>query len=619
MPLTTRRRDDVVGLAALTAVVAVATLPGIRHGMNWSDTGQIFHFGNRLLNGDFPYRDFSYQSGFLGILIDSWYQRAFGATYVSSLAARFVAQLLTMVGVYVVARTFCRVRASFAIAAGMALLTPVYFTEVLYGGGNNNYSNVMLMAGLALLLPVLQGHGDHADRPRPWRVFASGLAFAAILTARQSNGILAMAIVLTGAAFLTLRDPGRWLRPFSTPLLGGMVVGLALVAGYLAAHHALPDSIRELFANAAEKKNISALASLVNMVSGGLGANPGSARVLDLIGWPVLLAAGATLAMVGPLARTIPGSPGTRLLLLPAAVGLGLLLFQIPGTRRAALVLVNEFPRTLLTFLAVAALAFPHRTRAVTGVHAPVLALLCGATLANVWARKLSFIGQHDAPYDVLLLACVVVPLASSSLSSRTRNGVALAFLGITIGVFGVHAAKGRLGTSDGNMRDANTPLDHPMTRGILVTPEKAAAFAALQREIRPGDSLFIYGSGAPLYTLLQAVNPTRLDVTFSDAFTRSQAEEAVRALRENPPTWIIEAVNLHDAFIACDFDGSATFYGPHRQEGPRILHEGLVSTRRRYRQVFAVHHLLRKAPSEPYEWEDWDDIVNLRLHRRRE
>ena len=102
-------------------------------------------------------------------------------------------------------------------------------------------------------------------------------------------------------------------------------------------------------------------------------------------------------------------------------------------------------------FAAIAVFA-PRRTEAITGIQHPVLLWMCALALATVWARTLSFFGQHAAPYDILVLVGVVLPLASATVSARARRTVPLAFLSIALATFGHHAASGRLGTSDGNV-----------------------------------------------------------------------------------------------------------------------------------------------------------------------
>ena len=606
---------ELAGAAIVLAVAVVATAPIANRGMNWSDTAQIFHFGHRIATGDFPYRDFAYQSGFLGPFVDALFQRALGATYLSSLAARIAVGAASLGLLWAIFRRFAAPLPCVAIGVGMALITPVFFNEILHGGGNNNWSNLLALGAALAAAAALADRGERGGtgEPRAVPLGIAGLLLALGIAARQSNGVVGLVVTLGAAAVLIVRDPELRAGPVAIPLGIGAAGGLAVLAIFLVANSALGDAFRELFAGAGEKKNVTLVGGIVNMLTGGMRLPPLPGTLLTLGVVPLVGGGAAALALAHPALRDRPGLRTGRFLLVPG------LMLRVGPARSLALTLVNDVPRAFFTICLVAGCLFPRRFERATGLPHPLFPLLIAIGLGTVWARKLSFLGRHDAPYDLLLALGLLLPCAARSVAPRVRAGLALVFVALALGLFGARLADGSLGTNDGTIRDATRPLDHPMTRGILVTPEKAVAFAALRERISPGDTCFIYGSAAPLYTLLGCRNPTRLDVTFSDAFTVAQAREAVEALHRDPPEWILEAVNLNAAYMVRDFDGSPDFYGPHGQEAPRILHEGLVALRRRYRQELVVHRLMPPGSLAQRDWEDWDQILNLRLHRRRD
>jgi len=593
-------------------VALAAAAPAATHGMNWSDTGQTFHFACRILRGDFPYRDFSYQTGFVGLLACATAMKVLGTQALVATAVRLVSAALGVTAMTVLLGRAAGPFAATAIGLGAAILLPVTFPQLLYAGGNELWAILFGLTGAALLARAAES-AEAGGRPRIAPLLA-GCSFALVLGARQGDGIVVLAVVAAAVTALSRRSPGGFDARLTALLAAGVAAGLALLLATLAAESALAPGLRELFANAAEKKHIDPLTSAATSVVGGLVWN--GSRTVPLVVLPGLVAVAAFVTFAG--GRRLPDAVRTAgLLAMPAFVLAGVVLLPFGATHRTALALLNHPTRIFLTLAAGWLLIVAWR-RSGRETAVPGLLLLAAVPLAMVWGHGLSFTGFEDEPHYLLAVPCFALAGTDPRLPSRVRRAVASALVGAALIVWGASFATGNLGTNDGRLRTAVVPLDHPMTRGVRVIPAKAIALEALRERIRPGDSLFIYGSAAPLYTLLDAHNPTRLDVTFSDAFTAEQARDAVAALRADPPKWIIEAVNLHHAFLARDDDGSPGFYGPHGQEAPRILHHGLTEMRRGYRQVFAVHEIVGYERMQPREPIDWDDVTNLRLWERR-
>jgi len=134
-----KRFRESSSLLLLLIVIILISFPLSLYGMNWSDTSQIFHFGNRILHGDFPYRDFDYQTGFIGIGIDAFFQKILGENYLSSLIARLLVKTTTLFFFYLSCRQFASRLISFSLCGGWLFMHPV-----LYRGGNDNYVTLFL-------------------------------------------------------------------------------------------------------------------------------------------------------------------------------------------------------------------------------------------------------------------------------------------------------------------------------------------------------------------------------------------------------------------------------------------------------------------------------------------
>jgi hypothetical protein len=110
-------------------------------------------------------------------------------------------------------------------------------------------------------------------------------------------------------------------------------------------------------------------------------------------------------------------------------------------------------------------------------------------------------------------------------------------------GMFSYHVLTQSLGTEGYRYKfyeDINYEIDSNMTKNIKVTQLKSQVFSMLARNVVPGETCFISGSAAVLYTLLECRNPTRLDLTNADALTQDSVDSLLSSLKSNPPKWII-------------------------------------------------------------------------------
>ena len=78
---------DTVALGVIAIGIFLTHRPLVMHGMTWNDSAWYFHFGNRLLHGAVPYRDYVFQVGPLPIVVDAGFEAAPAETYTSSMYA----------------------------------------------------------------------------------------------------------------------------------------------------------------------------------------------------------------------------------------------------------------------------------------------------------------------------------------------------------------------------------------------------------------------------------------------------------------------------------------------------------------------------------------------------
>ncbi|MBE9180470.1 hypothetical protein IQ268_18065 [Oculatella sp. LEGE 06141] len=605
------RLNEFYSFIVLLVVAVFSSFPWTLYGMNWTDNSQIFHFANRMANGEFPYRDFSYQTGFIGIGIEAIVQNLLGQTYGSSLLLRLLVKLGTLLAFYGAFRLFTTRFIAVVICAGLAINTPL-----LGGGGNTNWAE--FLAALSIPLMIL---GSTATRRNASFLYLAiaGLSLALILGSRQSNGILCIAVVLGVLAAHLIRSPKDGLKVL-LPLTLGIVVGIGGLVTVLAANQALPMAVYELFTAASERKNVSTLSSLIDTFSGGVAVTPSSTlsgvmqETLRFVIIPLVLSTGILGLLRVSQKHDVPNR---RLEQLGIAAVPGLLIFGIIAdefvsgqfTNTGFHLFLYDLPRTFFSLLLLLGCLFPARSERLLGISHPALPLSIAPVLGTVWAMQLSWPGRFYVHTDLLVALAMLLMLMSTKLSSRWKRAIALTFLAATVSVLSSQVVQQSFGQALNRY-----PLAHPMTQGIKVNQEKRIGLSVLRQTIAPGDSCFIYGSASVLYTLLECNNPTRLDITNADALTLADAQQVMAVLTATPPQWIIDT-GKGDIHIADQFDGSPTFYGSFNQAGPKALHLGLQNLIQTYQQTATLSDFYPEgAAIDP---DDRDRVLQFRIYQR--
>jgi hypothetical protein len=633
------RLREAAAIGAVLLASAATTWPWSLRGFNLSDQSWPFHFGRRLLAGEWPYRDYVFQTGPLPVLLDAGFQTAFGPAYLSALLAAFAVKTAALLALYGLFRAGSGRAVSAALSAGFGCLMPLVCHSAYY------HADLFLIAAAGCFV--------WAERLAPRAAglhFAAGLMLAGLVGSRQSTAVFCIPLALAAAARFAAEPGSRAARTLLLPLAGGLAAGTAALAGLLAAHGALADAVAQMFLDAPQKKMIAPAEAVADAVFGGFSlGDAGVTQPEDLLRYNAvpLLWAAAAVAVAWAVCRFAGrrgadggGSrfPAAVLTLSAAGAVVGLLPDAVAPLNALGLHLgagswgpfaerfTYDIPRWTAA-LALPAAVFPPTTawfrRACDrlGLPAGATALTAALVVGYVWALQVS---QPERAYVTLawranpltLLAAVAASALSQRLTGRVKAWLAAAVLTAAAAPLMLHLAAGTLVVrmNPAGMSAACTePAGSPLLAGVRLPREKAFALDRLAAAVRPGDGLFVYGSAPALYTLLGARNPTRLDVIFADFFTPADAARAAADLRADPPEWILQTGDY------CDLRRP---YDPDRMRGIALRHQGLPILHEALHELSADYELVAHLEAEYTTagaaiTEDCDSVLDWRLYRR--
>lgn len=611
-----RSKREFTTLLFLSFVIIISSLYGANRGLNWSDYSQIFHFGNRILNGYLPYRDFSYQTGFVPIFVNAFFQKLLGEYYFTSLVVGLLVELFTLLALYFTLRQFTSRFISINICIALSLITPE-----LISSGHEYWTNLFLtISGLFIVVAWKKLESKNAYL----YILLAGIYLGLTVGIRQSNGILCILVTSMAIVCHSLRYGKAYIQKVTLPLIAGVGVGLVAIASFLLLNQSMSAAIYELFIAAGEKKNFSALSGALDALSGGafFGSSVNSAIIkIILYNLIPLLIIGVIFILIKSPASTLPKKVG--FILIPSLVILGTGIQEIArfgtsgnlsGGQIISEILVYDIPRISLSIAFLMLCLLPRKTEAFLGLSAPIFSILVAFTLGTIWSMQMSWVGRSYVSTRMLIALVMLVAIASSQIANSWKKRLSVAFISVAIAVFSsqiISDSLGQEGIYVGFYKN-NYSLNHPMTKFITVHEEKAKAFSMLRQYIKPGDSCFIYGSAPILYTLLDCKNPTKNDVAYADALTLKDARKAVAALKNNPPQWIIETP-LAPA-IEKESKKPPSFYDFSGQPGPIELRRGLKDMIKNYRLVSKVKDLFPKG--EKLETRDFDQVLKYQLYK---
>ncbi len=616
-------RELATWLFLLTAILTTSLI-GSNKGMNWSDTGQIFYFGNRIVNGEVPYRDFPYQTGFIPLFVEAAFQHIIGELYLSSLLLGLLVKIATFLILYIVLRQFVNRLISANVCLGLSLIN----TELI-SGGNQLWVNLFL--AIAFLLVVIAFHPDKESKKSNFYIVCLGLIISFIVGIRQSDGLLFILLVLIVSLAYSLRNPRIYLRNLTLPFSMGLALGFGAIIGFLGYHQAIQEAFNELFIAAGERKNFSAISGLLDAFSGGsLYSNSFKNMVIKIILFnliPVFITI-TILILVGFIPslklrkKTYLHTVG--ILLIPVLVIIGIALnklvyFNITYenynlSKIISEIMVYDLPRVFFSIAFLISFISPQKIRDYLGISPIIFSIFTVLILGKVWANQMSWLGRDYITTTMLIFLVMLITLSSTRISIKNKKCLSLVFLLVAVSVFSRQLLNHSLGQEVGS-KYANYPLKHPMTKLIRVRKEKAATFSMLNQNIQPDDSCFIYGSAPILYTLLQCKNPTNLPLAYADALTLTNARKTVSELNANPPQWIIETGQLPS--LDKELKKSYAFYDFFQQPAPQTLHRDLQKLMENYQLVTTAKEQL--ADVEKLKTRDLDTVTSYRLFKLKE
>jgi hypothetical protein len=631
---------EAAAIGAVLLASAATTWPWSLRGFNLSDQSWPFHFGRRLLAGEWPYRDYVFQTGPLPVLLDAGFQTAFGPAYLSALLAAFAVKTAALLALYGLFRAGSGRAVSAALSAGFGCLMPLVCHSAYY------HADLFLIAAAGCFV--------WAERLAPRAAglhFAAGLMLAGLVGSRQSTAVFCIPLALAAAARFAAEPGSRAARTLLLPLAGGLAAGTAALAGLLAAHGALADAVAQMFLDAPQKKMIAPAEAVADAVFGGFSlGDAGVTQPEDLLRYNAvpLLWAAAAVAVAWAVCRFAGrrgadggGSrfPAAVLTLSAAGAVVGLLPDAVAPLNALGLHLgagswgpfaerfTYDIPRWTAA-LALPAAVFPPTTAWFRhacdrlGLPAGATALTAALVVGSVWALQVSHPGRNYVTHawraNPLTLLAAVAPLAvSARVPGRVRAMIAAAFLAAAAIPPALEIASGTLisrFTPGGGMSDCTESAGSPLLAGVRMSREKAYALDRLADRIRPGDGLFVYGSGPALYTLLGARNPTRLDSVYIDFFTAADADRAIADLRADPPEWILDMAYNGDVREP---------YDPVALRGRPFRHERLVRLHEALREMLAGYELAADIGAEYRTGgrptaDDQDAPLDWRLYRRK-
>jgi hypothetical protein len=614
------KKNEFKPLLILLILIMASSIPGAFLGMNWSDIAQIFYFGNKILNGYFPYRDFLYQTGFIPIFTDAFFQKVINHIYISSLLVGLSVKIFTLIIFYLTLNQFTSKFVSVTLCIGLSLITPD-----LIQGGNEYWVNLFLiLSGFFIVI----GFKTLGTKLSSFYILLAGFFLALVVGARQSNGIICIFVVLVAICSHSFRNLKTYLKSLLVPWFVGLLLGLLLMISFLWLNQAILEAFYELFVTASEKKNFSAWSGILDALSGG--AIFGSSiknSILKIILYnlvPALIILGSLTWK--KLCSTFfkPIDDRANIFFIPILVILGLVFQEITrvviGENNTigeiiSNILIYDLPRVFFSVTFLISCLFPKKTETFLGLSAPMLSILIALTLGTTWAMQMSWLGRSYIRIRMLIYLVLLVTIMSAKISNTLKKRLSVIFLLVATSIFSSQFFTHSLGQEGiylGFYKDARYEILHPITKYIKVNKEKATAFSLLSQNIKPGNSCFIYGSAPILYTLLDCKNPTKLDVAYSDAVTLANSRQAVVSLKNNPPQWIIETGQL-PYLDAKKRENSFAFYDFFQQAGAKELRTGLQNLIRKYRLVATVKSQFSER--EKLETRDLDKVIRYRLY----
>jgi hypothetical protein len=599
---------DLVALVVITLAMMATHLPIILHGMQWNDPAWYFHFGNRLVHGEVPFRDYIFQVGPLPIFLDAGFQEIFGERYAASMYVGLATKIVRVGLIFMIARRL----AGWHVAALLATFCALDGAFGWIHHWSTPDSHMFLLLSGLFFVVASRAEGRRALA----YLFLAGASAGFVVATRQSTAIV-LGATLLGASSIML-----WRKEYFTPkryaaLWAGFLVGFALIFIVLAALGALGPAIQQMFLDAPRKKNVSGIASIIDALSGGSLGQEWQVTWFGFVRYLAFPAALVGITLYAVSRRGTASSSTIAMLVIPIGVVVGMII------RHSWLSPYSDGPRMALMGLSALAVLFPARLRDWLGLE-PLVVIGAGTVpLASDWANEMSMPGPGWGDSPPMIVGIFLLVFASARLAPRLKLAIAglLATMGLAHYAIWVDADINPFtkDTATEGTLTANAYEDpHPMLRGMKLTAARVATRAWLASHVPPGSTCFMYGNTPAVYDLLGCKNPTKVDTVIADFLTAEDARQAIETLRANPPDFIIaHEHSFTNPSLFVDLIGRVQFYSPLNSDSSRELHVGLRSILDQYEVVGGTKDQLGYERFHQIEWA-WDTMGTTWLYRRK-
>lgn len=525
----------------------------LSQGFNGTDEGWLQALGQRVANGQVPYRDFYFVLPPVSLYKEAALIKLFGDAY-GILASRWVFAVeatLASIVAFLILRRFVGDHLAF-----LSSVPTIFFSVIFYYFSNYTYDAVLLtLAAMALL--------TYADRAPRSRSAAAGVAAALAFLAKPTFLAFLVLLPLAGLVSAGLRDPGtgpprRWWRQpadWRFFLLGYGAV-CATVFGYLAAAGALGQFFYQAFALTRQAFPTSVTFLVFQDMPDQLLAWPAApalivllglllfrgGRMIELVRLPLLA---VTLGyFVGRVIRAPGNGPPTsrQELLVVVALGLVLLLNAIAALLSVAVRLPrfsgHPFVQSLQQEL------FP--------VELPLYALILQyVTQINYSGLRYSYMGTYLSLPVALLIVRAVLQARRTPEAKPTGALVPAVVSALLAAWFIAGSIAVTRGTvyRDADRAQLTATFQTQKLAGIYSFPANAARIdglvAAIDRYSRPGEPILVFPDLPVLYFLTDRTNPTKIDWYDPSEIIPSMTEQAVADLERNPARVVL--MQTHD------------------------------------------------------------------------
>lgn len=598
----------VVAFIAIAALVLVPRIPFIHQGLAFNDASWMFHYGHRVLNGAVPYRDFVFQVGPLPIYVDAGFQAIFGAKLVASLYAAAAIHVVRVLAVWAVARRLAGARTAAALCVFCSF-------DLSFGWAHHwswAYAQLFITTGA---LGFVVASRAATERRRLFGLVLAGSSAGFILASRQASAVMIVALLLVASVALLAR--GRLSRREMLAIWGGVAAGIAIVLLALVCLGALGPAIQQMLLDAPEKKGAGSIRAVLDAVSGGALVLPGATWGQGVIQYLVLPMAGVSMVMrllrQRDNATVSVGSVG--MLLVPGFIVLGLFL-------QYAKIEISDLVRMFFSVTIAVTVQDPSRCQRWFGIEPLLVVGLTGLPLASEWAMEMSFPGRGWTDHGSLVVGAILFLLASARVANGIKFGVCVAFAACGLVHFGWFLQADRQpfalpGPDDGTRSLARFTSSEPVLEGLRMSEPRQRTVAWLSSQVPAGSTCFLYGTDSALYDVLRCKNPTRIDTTIPDFITVRDAQQALSALQDAPPDFIISQETSLGNVPLTEADARWPIWKELNQPAGILMHDGLRKMLGNYEDIGLAADVLGPALAEQAA-HIWDNLQSIRLYRRK-